>query len=384
MKLLHTSDWHLGQTFFNYDRLDEHCHFFRQLADIVARERPDIMVVSGDVFHVVMPSSPSLRLFTDGLLSVCAAAPDMDVFVTAGNHDSAMRLEADSALWRHHRVRVVGGVGADAAHMVFRVEGKAIVAAVPYFSPRFADPGVLFGSVGEEVRRLDDGCLPIVYMAHAAVAGADVSGHDDGVGGMDFIPLAVLGGLFDYLALGHIHCPQELRGSQGRARYCGTPVATSFDEAYPHGVDIVDVWRGALPMVRTVKIEPLRPMLTLPKEPVPFDQAADVLAALPDDADCYVRLNVLVDDFLPSDALRRASDVAKGKKCRLCQVRPTRLGMDKGEAICEGRLQMSEFRALDPIEVAKMAYEAKFGKAMDDPMVSMLKEVVDGIRQKES
>lgn len=384
MKLLHTSDWHLGQTFFNYDRLDEHRHFFRQLADIVARERPDVMVVSGDVFHVVMPSSASLRLFTDGLLGVCAAAPAMDVFVTAGNHDSAVRLEADSALWRHHRVRVVGGIGTDAAHMVFRLEDKAIVAAVPYFSPRFADPAVLFGSVGDEVRRLDDGRLPIVYMAHAAVAGADVSGHDDGVGGMDFIPLAALGESFDYLALGHIHCPQELKGSQGRARYCGTPVATSFDEAYPHGVDIVEVRRGERPLVRTVKIEPLRPMRTLPKEPAPFDLAADALAALPDDAECYVRLNVLVDDFLPSDAMRRASDVARGKKCRLCLVRPVRPQGDWGEAARGGCLQMSEFRALDPVEVAKMAYEGKYGKAMDDSMVSLLKEVVDGIRQKES
>lgn len=384
MKLLHTSDWHLGQTFFNYDRLDEHRHFFRQLSDVVAQERPDVMVVSGDVFHVVMPSSASLRLFTDGLLSVCAAAPAMDVFVTAGNHDSAMRLEADSALWRRHRVRIVGGIGVDAAHMVFRVEGKAIVAAVPYFSPRFADSGKLFESVGDEVRRLDDGRLPIVYMAHAAVAGADVSGHDDGVGGMDFIPLAALGEQFDYLALGHIHCPQELRGSQGRARYCGTPVATSFDEAYPHGVDIVEVRRGERPLVRTVKIEPLRPMRTLPKDPVPFEQTVDALVALPDDADCYVRLNVLVDDFLPSDALRRASDAARGKKCRLCQIRPTWAGTDMGEAMREGRLHMSEFRTLDPIEVAKMAYEGKFGKAMDDSMVNLLKEVVDGIRQKES
>lgn len=384
MRFLHTSDWHLGQTFFNFDRLDEHRHFFHQLADIVARERPDIMVVSGDVFHVAMPSSPALRLFTDSLLEVCDAAPAMDVFVTAGNHDSAMRLEADSALWRHHRVRVVGGIGGGASSMVFRVEGKAIVAAVPYFSPRFAKPEELFASVESEVRRLDDGTLPIVYMAHAAVEGSDTSGHDDGIGGMDFIPLAAMGGAFDYLALGHIHCPQTVCGSQGRARYCGTPVATSFDETYPHGVDIVEVRRGGSPAVRTVKIEPLRPMRTLPKEPAPFDQAADALAALALDDECYVRLNVLVDDFLPSDALRRAADAAMGKRCRLCQIRPVRPGQDRGEAASQGRLQMSEFRALDPVEVAKMAYEDKCGNAMDEALIGLLREVVDSIHQKEN
>lgn len=382
MKLLHTSDWHLGQTFCNYDRMDEHRHFMSQLADIVRAEQPDAMVVAGDIFNVPTPSASALRLFTDGLLEICRQAPQMDVFVTAGNHDSAHRLEADRELWLGYRVRVHGVAPSSpetVANYVHRVEGKGVFVAIPYFSPRNVDGKVLFAAADEFVRQVNTDGLPVVYMAHAAVSGSDTTGHDDAIGGMEMEPLSNFGTEYDYLALGHIHCLQKIKGSDGRARYCGTPVAVSFDETYPHGVDIVTLTHGQAPEVRPVRIEPRLPMLTIPRSPKPFDDALAELSALPNETNAYVCLNVLVDDYLPSDAQLRAMEVVKEKACRFCNVKLTHRERIADTASTP-TLHLMELKEMDPVEVARIRWREEKGKEMDAEIVKLLQGVVDEVR----
>lgn len=382
MKLLHTSDWHLGQTFCNYDRMDEHRHFMSQLADIVRAEQPDAMVVTGDIFNVPTPSASALRLFTDGLLEICRQAPQMDVFVTAGNHDSAHRLEADRELWLGYRVRVHGVAPSSpetVANYVHRVEGKGVFVAIPYFSPRNVDGKGIFAAADEFVRQVNTDGLPVVYMAHAAASGSDTTGHDDAIGGMDMEPLSNFGTEYDYLALGHIHCPQKIKGSDGRARYCGTPVAVSFDETYPHGVDIVSLTRGQVPEIRTVKIEPRLPMMTIPRSPKPFDDALAELSALPNETNAYVCLNVLVDDYLPSDAQLRAMEVVKEKACRFCNVKLTHRERIADTASTP-TLHLMELKEMDPVEVAQIRWREEKGKEMDAEIVKLLQGVVDEVR----
>ena len=93
MKILHTSDWHLGHTLYNYDRSREQQAFLQQLTRIVAEEKPDAMVVSGDIYHYSTPSASTQK-----------------IVVTAGNHDSSSKLEIDSSLWNHFGVKVVGNI----------------------------------------------------------------------------------------------------------------------------------------------------------------------------------------------------------------------------------------------------------------------------------
>ena len=382
LKLLHTSDWHLGQTFCNYDRIEENRHFMRQLADIVKAEQPDAMVVAGDIFNVSTPSASALRLFTDGLLEICRQAPQMDVFVTAGNHDSAHRLEADRELWLGYRVRVHGVAPSSpetVANYVHRVEGKGVFAAIPFFSPRFVAVQTIFDAVDDAVRMVNPDGLPVVYMAHAAVSGSDTTGHDDSIGGMDMEPLPHFGKEYDYLALGHIHCPQNIKGSDGRVRYCGTPVAVSFDETYPHGVDIVTLTHGQAPEVRPVRIEPRLPMLTIPRSPKPFDDALAELSALPGETEAYVRLNVLVDDYLPSDAQLRAIEVVKEKACRFCNVKLTHRERIADTASTP-TLHLMELKEMDPVEVARIRWREEKGKEMDAEIVKLLQGVVDEVR----
>ena len=104
MKILHTSDWHLGQEFYSYDRTEEHTSFLNQLKQIVADENPDVMVVSGDIYHNATPSNTTMKLFTDHLIQIQDECPSMKIIVAAGNHDSSARLEMTRNLWKKFNI----------------------------------------------------------------------------------------------------------------------------------------------------------------------------------------------------------------------------------------------------------------------------------------
>lgn len=387
MKLLHTSDWHIGQQFFGFDRKEEHRRFFEQLAETVGQERPDLMVVSGDIFHTSTPSADALRLFVDGLLDVCSRHPAMRTIVTAGNHDSAMRLEADKALWKDKNVSIVGAFPRDSKgklapeKFIIEIPDVALVAAVPYVSPRFIDyRREMFEKIGATVEGLNGNGLPVIYMAHTSVASSEQSTseeYDDSVGGVDYVDIEDFGHAYDYLALGHIHKPMTIKGSGGRARYCGSPIAVSFDETHQHGVDIVEVRNGETPVVRTISIEQSRGALTLPEEPVPFDEALMRFGALDDNCRDYVRLNVEVESYLPVDAYEKAGKVADGKQCRMCQIMST--PKNKPAEYSSKRMTISEFKEVSPMDIAKTEYKRKFGIEMPDVLSDMLRSVIETV-----
>lgn len=385
MKILHTSDWHIGHQLFGFDRIDEHRYFLRQLADIVENERPDVMVVSGDIFHVSTPATVAQRLFVDEMCNIHRRHEAMRIFVTAGNHDSAHRIEVDGELWGDKNVTIVGAIPRDEEgkyapeKFVRKIEGVGIVAAVPYFNASTMDYGECFGRIDAEVERINTEGLPVVYMAHTTVSNAEQWAGENSlsaIGGLDTVDVATLGHGYDYLALGHIHKPQTIKASDGKARYCGTPIAISFDETHEHGVDIVTIRHGEAPEIRTIEIEPLRGVRTLPEEPTSIDEAMEALRNLPDDCMDYVRLNVLIDGYMPADAQTQASDITSGKSCRFCYIELTR---KESEAAQQKRrsLTISEFRNLSPIDVAREAYKVRNGgEEMPDEMAKLLSGVI--------
>lgn len=408
MKILHTSDWHLGQVFYGYDRREEQQAFLEALAEVVGRERPDVMIVSGDVFHNSTPSAQAKRMYVEGMMRIHEACPTMTVVVIAGNHDSPSRLEAEDGLWRHVNVRVIGSFArredrtADfAGHVVDVVrDGYVIghVVAVPYASPRSfpevaagddvefrAEDGwqaedrmaLWFRGMSDHVKGLVDG-LPVVLSAHLAVAGSDAEGHDDLVGGMDYVGAELLGDAYSYVALGHIHKPQTLAG--GLARYSGSPMAVNFDECYAHSVSVVEVEAGEKPRVRTVRMPDPVPLVTLPgKEPGELEAALDALARFPADRPAYVRLNVLVHGLLPADSEMKAAELVRGKSCRYCCMKAVRAEVAGGR---EGRLDFTvqEMREMDPLDVARMYFHDVTGSEMSQDMENMLKEAVKMVR----
>ena len=413
MKILHTSDWHLGQIFYGYDRREEQEAFLEALVEVVGRERPDAMIVSGDVFHNSTPSAQAKKMYVDGMVRIHEACPEMTVVVTAGNHDSPSRLEAEDGLWRHVNVRVIGSFArredrtADfSGHVVDVVrDGNVIghVAAAPYASPRSfpevtarveaavdektnrtEDEGqtedhtedrmaLWFRGLSDYVKSLGDG-LPSVLSAHLAVAGSDAEGHDDLVGGMDYVGAELLGDAYSYVALGHIHKPQTFAG--GRMRYSGSPMAVNFDESYAHSVTVVELEAGERPRVRMVQMPDPVPLVTLPgKEPGELEDALDALERFPADKPAYVRLNVLVRGLLPADSEMKAAELVRGKMCRYCCMKAVRADDSVRR---EGRpdFTVQEMREMDPLDVAKIYFHDDTGSEMPQDMVDMFKEAV--------
>lgn len=403
IKILHTSDWHLGHTLYNYDRSPEQQAFLRQLADIVREEQPDAMLVCGDIYHYSTPSAATQRMYTDAMLEIHRACPGMTIVVTAGNHDSNSKLEVDSNLWRHFRVQVVGHIERTEEEVnlekhIVGIEGadgsvKGYVVAMPHVypqnvpmldtdTPREERLGRFVQALLDEVEKRNDGRLPVVLTAHLSISGSDRTGHDTVVGGMEFVPLQTLGTGYDYLALGHIHCPQSVPGSKGHARYCGTPLPVSFDESYPHSVSIVTVERGETPQIRTREITNPQPLVTLPRTPQPFEEALKLLADFPDEQPAYIRLNVRIKDYLAPDCNERASQAVREKACRYCCIKTTRETTESDKA--EHYLSIREVQQMSPLDIARLYYRENEGEEMDEELCRLMEEAMERVGKERS
>ncbi|MBQ7689860.1 MAG: exonuclease SbcCD subunit D [Muribaculaceae bacterium] len=388
MKIIHTSDWHLGHVLYNYDRSAEQRAMLRQIADVCAAEQPDALLVSGDVFHNAAPAAAAQQLLVEGLLAMRQACPAMPIVVTAGNHDSAARLEATAALWQLAGVFVVGHLARDPEgralldHHIVEIPGKGWVAAVPHAYPvNFPVVGTddvprdqrlqaYFAALLDRVAERNAAGLPVVLMAHLSVAGSDFTGHDN-IGTLDTLPIEALGSGFDYAALGHIHRPQTL-GTNSCARYCGTPLAVSFDEQCEHSVSVVTLNSHSHPHIDTRRIVNPRALRTIPAgAPVPLDEALELLRQLSSAEPAYVRLNVLVDGYVPADARHRAAEAVSGKQCRFCTLKVTSK-VAPGEHKRE--LSVSELRESAPIDVARAFILEKTGNPMTERQEAMFGE----------
>jgi DNA repair protein SbcD/Mre11 len=290
MRILHTADWHIGQTLAGFSRDHEHRAVFGELARIVATRQPDALIVAGDVFDHQNPSGEAQRLFYETLLALRHAAPGMAVVVTAGNHDAAGRLEAPGALLRAMGVHVVGNVRRsegriDAArHLLpLRVPSGEIAAHVlavsyptaaclPPFdriegngSPIPAATRQLYAELAERSGAGQAG-LPFLVTGHLHVAGGEESEGAERpilVGGSHAVPPDVFPAGAAYVALGHLHKPQMV--GRPTVRYSGSLLPLSATELYyRHGVTLVSLTADGVTTEQIPVSRPV-PFLRLPE-----------------------------------------------------------------------------------------------------------------------
>ena len=396
MKILHTSDWHLGHTLYEHDRTAEHAAFLSQLRDIVEEEKPDALLVCGDIYDRTNPSTSVQRMYYKALLDMHEACPEMAIIVTAGNHDSKAMLELGRELWLMAGVRVIGQVERrdgviDLDRHIIGIDDadgvrKGYVVAVPHIFdqnyPAFEGDTTkgdrrnsFFRALQERVKEVNAEGLPLVMMAHLTVADCNCEGHDpEMIGGINEVPQEELGSVYDYIALGHIHYPQTMKGLHGVARYSGSPVPVNFDETYPHSVSVVTLEHGSAPDIRVIRIHNVKPMLTVPAVPSGFEEALAELENIADDEVCYVRLNIMMDKPMPSDYMERIAQALNGKMAEYCYCKITRPEMD--EVADDTAVTYDEFRELSPIDVAQRFYKSKFGTEMPQQMADMIVEAV--------
>jgi exonuclease SbcD len=273
MRLLHTSDWHIGRSLHGADLLREQEEVLSGLADVVGAEAVDVVVVAGDVYDRAVPSADATGVLDRviGRLLRAGAA----VVLTPGNHDSARRLGTFSGLLSAAGLHVrATTAGLDEPVLLRDEHGEVAVYGLPYLEPEIARhelgvPGArsheaVLAEAMERVRRdlfLRPGARSVV-LAHAFVGGGvpSDSERDICVGGVDLVPAAVFDGV-DYVALGHLHRPQTLTE---RLRYSGSPLAYSFGEAgQEKQVWLVDLDATGLAGVRALALPVPRPLTVL-------------------------------------------------------------------------------------------------------------------------
>ena len=308
MRLLHTSDWHLGRLFHGASLLDEQAAAMDRIVALAAEAEVDAVVIAGDLDDRAIPPAGAVQLFSDTLARLTATGAA--VVAIAGNHDSHVRVSTYDPLLSRFRVTIRGDVRrvAEPVTVTPRRGGDPVaIHPLPYLDPAVEGPGL--GADGrlrhQEVTVLALDRLPrdrrrSVLVAHTFVAGGSPSESEREltVGNVERVSIDTFAG-FAYVALGHLHGAQELDGP--RLAYSGTPLPYSFSEQHhTKSVRIVDLDTAGRPTVEVVPLNVGRPLATL-------EGTLETLLRDPrHDAQMAARLRViLTDEQLPLQAMAR-------------------------------------------------------------------------------
>ena len=349
MKILHTSDWHLGQSFFTKSRKEEHQGFIDWLLQQVATEQVDAVIIAGDIFDTGTPPSYAREMYNQFVVDMQQL--NCVLVVLGGNHDSVSTLNESKQILACLNTFVVASTGIAIDEQVFTIPDKlgqpgAILCAVPFIRAR----DVLQSAAGEtglqkrqalgdaikqhyqtlyqiaEAKRQNSGlAIPIVATGHLTALGVSQSesvrdiyiGTLDGFAADGFPPA-------DYIALGHIHKPQIVAKSE-HIRYCGSPIPLSFDELGTQKQVILVEFTGA----KRTRLTPINIPIFQPMQVLKGDLLA-ITAALQSfkhkdatELACWLCLEVDSQDYL-SDLQQRIQDITQGVNVEVLQLRRSR------------------------------------------------------------
>lgn len=390
MRILHTSDWHLGHTLKEVAREAEHAAFLAWLLDACEREAPDVLVITGDIFDSATPPASAERMWFELLAAARRRRPAMDIVAIAGNHDSPARLGAASSVLRELGVHVVGALprdeaGAlDLARILLPVAGGAgLVAAVPFLRPtdvpaEIEDPlAAVYGEVMAAARALRAPDQALIVLGHLYVTGAEPSVLSErrvSIGGQESASLRLFPDDIDYVALGHLHRAQRV--GRESIRYAGAPLALAIDEAaYRHQVVVVDFEAGRMVAARPVAVPQTVGIARVTGTLAEVQQALAALPGLGEGPAPYLEVVVTLDK--PEPRLRTAIEGAlDGKHARLVSLRVEMTG--DGAALAD-RVSARRLAELDPRDVFGRLWARDHVEPPGEPVVAgferLLREV---------
>jgi exonuclease SbcD len=396
MRLLHTSDWHLGQTLHNFDRGYEHQRFLDWLLDTIVAEQADALLIAGDIFDNSNPSAASQRQLYQFLQQARARSPQLDIVIVAGNHDSPGRLEAPGPLLEAHGTRVVGHVLRDAEgnieleRLVVPLSGrdgevKAWCVAIPFLRPGdvpriepdatadgtpvdayMSGIALLYQQAYALARSRCANGEAILAMGHCHMVGGDASPDSERrilIGGTEALPASMFDPGIAYAALGHLHLAQKV-GKQEHLRYCGSPLPLSFAEiGYQHQVLRIDLDGDKAREIVPLHVPRAVGLLRVPAQPAPLTQVIAELVGLdlpdaPLHEQPYLEVRVLLDG--PEPSLRAQVEAAlEGKPVRLAKIEPSRKTVTA--AGIEPALSLDQLAQLQPDDIFRRLWQQRFG-----------------------
>ena len=268
MKFVHLSDLHLGKRVNEYSMLEDQEYILTKIINIIDDEKPSGVIIAGDVYDKSIPSAEAVQMFDDFLTRL--AKRNLQVFVISGNHDSPERMSFGSRLMDQSGIHISQVYNGEFVPFSMKDEhGVVNVYMLPFVKPahvkRFSDESI--ESYTDAIRvaiaemKVDQSARNLL-ITHQFVTGATRSESEDiSVGGSDNVDVSVFDG-FDYVALGHIHSPQNC--TSDRVRYCGTPLKYSFSEAKDNkSITVVELEEKGNVSVKTVSLVPMRDMVEI-------------------------------------------------------------------------------------------------------------------------
>ena len=411
MRLLHTSDWHLGQTLHNYERTYEHQCFLDWLLATIVAEDIDALLIAGDVFDSANPSASAQKQLYRFLQQARMRAPALDIVVIAGNHDSPGRLEAPGPLLEAHGTTVIGHVLKNAEleidlerHLVPLHDKTGAVQAwclaIPFLrpgdvprlppvegeqgapDPYLAGIGLLYRQAFELAAARRQSGQAIVAMGHCHMVDGTASLDSERrivIGGTEALPASIFDPAIAYAALGHLHLAQRV-GQKEHLRYSGSPLPLSFAEVgYQHQVLRIDLADGAA-AVTPLMVPRAVQLLRVPPTPAPLEDALAALAALevaelPLHQQPFLEVRVLLD--APEPGLRGRIEAAiSGKPVRLAKIEPTR--KLEGAPGADTALSLDQLSRLQPDDIFRRLYLQRYGVDAPDDQLQAFAELLNG------
>ena len=401
IRILHTADWHLGQTFFGYDRTQEHEHFLDWLAGVLTKNKIDVLIVAGDVFDVSNPSAASQRMFYRFIHRVATENPRLQLVVVAGNHDSAARLESPLPLLQEMRTEIKGIVHKqngkiDYEHLLVELknaagEVEALCLAVPFLrqgdypvvetegNPDAEGVKELYARLLKyALKKRTDG-QALVAVGHLLATGSEIAEKDHSeriiIGGLESVSPESFPEQIVYTALGHIHKAQRVSGREN-IRYAGSPLPMSFAEKhYHHGVVKVTLDEGWAVEIEKLEYTPLVRLLSIPAtEAAAPDEVLDELRGLelPEDEPMpYLEVKVKLSE--PEPMLRQqVEEILEGKPVRLARI--VSFYRQAAEGSVEEEVLTAGLQEMNPLQIVKATFENSYQTEMPEELVNLFQE----------
>ena len=368
MKILHTSDWHLGQSFMGKNRKDEHQAFLAWLLDTIENETINVLIVAGDIFDTGTPPNYALELYYNFLTKLSTSSCE-NIIITAGNHDSISTLKAPKQLLEALNIHVIVS-GDENENEVIKVLNKGklegIVCAVPYLHDYVVRQSVSSQTMNDKEYSLTEGIkehyksvysealklsseknIPLIATGHLTTVGSKTSESEREIyiGGTLDIDSGFLGKYFDYVALGHLHINQKV-GCE-HVRYCGSPIPLSFSEASSQKkVNIVEFENKSI-KVTELDIPLYRPLVVLRGD------VSSILKELENIEDKSTWIEVHLNDENPFHANEVIRNKAQELELILLAVK-----IDKRETVLRSEdFDVMSLEELNPIDVFERRIE---------------------------
>ena len=405
MKLLHTSDWHLGQSLNQFDRSYEHAQFLAWLLDTLVDEQVDALLIAGDVFDNINPPSASQSQLYQFLTEARRRVPGLGIVMTAGNHDSPGRMEAPAPFLALLDAYVVGhaGQGADFNRIVVPLKNNTGVVSAWCIAMPFLRPGdvprvegaadayragverIYAEAYSHALAQRSPG-QAIIALGHCHISGGQVSAESERnivIGGAEALSAKVFDPGIAYVALGHLHLAQQVGGDSTR-RYCGSPLPMSFSEVdYQHQVVIVELDGESVASTRALLIPRSVDMLRVPNQAAALERVLQALQAMvfadgltdaPQEQWPYLQVRVQLSQ--PEPGLRlQVEEALAGKPVRLVRIETSTVR--KGTESAGPAVSIDELSRLQPADYFERLYQHKFGEAPPSDLMAAFTELLN-------